>query len=207
MTLIDLTAAPDAPAPTSGPVHRAILVVDIEGSTRRTDPVKGALRQILYEILDQSLRASGFAAHHLDELVDRGDGVRALFRPSPKTPKALLLTLLLPWLTHLLREHNVRYPALAMRLRATIHAGEVHHDRHGPYGEAVDLACRLLDTPELRHALRINQNPTALAVSEDIYRTVVRHRYTGIDATAYHPVIHVDLAGQIHRGWLHTWPL
>ena len=33
-----------------GPVHRSIVAVDVEGSTKRTNPAKGELRRILYEL-------------------------------------------------------------------------------------------------------------------------------------------------------------
>ena len=39
-----------------GPVHRLIFAVDIEGSTERTNPAKGELRRILYDLLDAGAR-------------------------------------------------------------------------------------------------------------------------------------------------------
>ena len=49
-----------------GPVHRLIVVVDIEGSTIRTNPVKGQLRRDLYELLERALQDAGITARHLE---------------------------------------------------------------------------------------------------------------------------------------------
>ncbi|HUK68416.1 MAG TPA: hypothetical protein VLW50_06645 [Streptosporangiaceae bacterium] len=66
-------------------------------------------------------------------------------------PKTLLLHPLLPVLTHLLIDYIASLPAAhrngcRLRLRAVIHCGEVHRDGNGPFGETLDVACRLLDS-------------------------------------------------------------
>src|SRR4030081_3765709 len=146
---------PDA-RPPAGPVHRLIVAVDLEGSTKRTNPVKGELRRILYAVVDRALRAAGIAAGHLEHLTDRGDGVLILIRPHDDVPKTVLLGRLIPALTALLTEHNtaVTEPALQLRLRAVVHAGEVHDDGRGFYGEDLDVAFRLMDSPAVKKALK-----------------------------------------------------
>ena len=116
-----------------GPVHRSIVAVDVEGSTKRTNPAKGKLRRILYDLLERALRTAGIGPRHLEELADRGDGVLILIRPYDDVPKTVLLGRLIPALTTLLAEHNaaVAEPELRMRLRAVVHAGEVHDDGMG----------------------------------------------------------------------------
>ena len=37
--------------PPAAPMYRSIVAVDLEGSTKRTNPVKGELRRILYDRL------------------------------------------------------------------------------------------------------------------------------------------------------------
>ena len=72
-----------------------------------------------------------------------------LIKPHDDVPKTLLLGQLVPILTALLAEHNaaVARPELRMRLRAVVHAGEVHDDDKGFYGEDLDAAFRLLEAP------------------------------------------------------------
>ncbi len=130
-----------------GPVHRLIFAVDIEGSTERTNPAKGELRRILYDVLDRALEAAGIGARHLEPFTDRGDSVLILIKPHDDVPKTLLLGQLVPILTALLAEHNAAAvrPELRMRLRAVVHAGEIHEDDKGFYGDDLDAAFRLLE--------------------------------------------------------------
>ena len=163
--------------PFSGPVHRSIVAVDIEGTTKRTSPVKGELRRVLYELLERALKVAGIGPRHLDGPTDRGDGVLVLIRPHDDVPKTVLLGRMIPALTALLAEYNAfaTRPELRLRLRAVVHAGEVHEDQHGFYGEDVDVAFRLLDSPTVKKALRdAPASPLMLVVSEEIYSGIVR---------------------------------
>jgi hypothetical protein len=187
----------------AGPVHRSIVAVDVEGSTKRTNPQRGELRRILYALLDQALDEAGINPRHLEPLVDRGDGVLILIRPDDDVPKTVLIGVLIPELAALLDEHNAKVddPALRLRLRAVIHAGEIHDDGRGFYGEDLDLAFRLLDAPKVKRALRDNPAvPVVLVVSEEIFGGIVRHRY--VDGGPYEPLIRVRMAGRHHRGWV-----
>jgi hypothetical protein len=191
---------------TGRPVHRVLLVVDVENSTFRRDPVKAQLRQVLYRILDEALHTSGISPPYCDSLVDRGDGALVLIRPADHIPKSNLFTNLIPTLDHLVDKHNDDCPRLALRLRIAVHAGEIHHDEQGPFGEAIDLTCRLLDSPELKAALKQTSSSTVLAVSEHLYDVIIKHEYDGIDAARYSPHLRVDIAGASRQGWLCTEP-
>lgn len=186
------------------PCHRSILAVDIESSTARTNPTRAQLRDDMYELFEEALQAGGIAERHRDALIDRGDGVLALVRPVDQAPKTLLLNPVIPTLSRLLTDHNIHHPDQQLRLRAVVHAGEVHYDRRGCFGEALDIAFRLLDAAEVKRKLRQTAAPLVLVVSDDIYRSVIRHRYHGIEDNAFEPLVHVWLAGQRHRGWIHV---
>ena len=150
----------------SGPVHRSIIAVDLEGSTRRTNPVKGELRRVIYELLAHALESVAITGNRLERLVDRGDGVLMLIRPHDDVPKTILLDRLIPLLASLLAEYNARaaQPALRIRLRAVVHAGEVHDDGRGFYGEAIDVAIRLLDSPTVKKTLKLTAGPVPVPV-------------------------------------------
>jgi hypothetical protein len=192
---------------TGRPVHRVLLVVDIENSTSRRDPVKARLRQVLYRILDEALHTSGIPPLYRDPLVDRGDGALVLIRPADHLPKSSLFINLIPTLEYLVDKHNEDCPRLSLRLRIAVHAGEIHHDEQGPFGEAIDLTCRLLDSPELKAALKLTSSSTVLAVSEHLYDVIIKHEYDGIDTARYSSHLRVDLAGASWQGWLRTDPL
>src|SRR5947207_8988351 len=173
------------------PRHRAIVAVDIEGSTTRTNTARAQLRSVLFEFLEAAFLAGGLSRKARDAFVDRGDGALCLVRPVDQAPKTVLLTSVIPALAVLLTRYADEQPDLAFRLRVAVHAGEIHYDSHGPYGEDVDIACRLVDAPELKRRLRETSEPLALVVSQEIHRSVVRHGYDGIDHSAFTQVVHI----------------
>jgi len=59
-----------------GPVYRSIIALDLEESTMRTNPVKGELRRVMYDLLLHSLEAVAITGNRLEPLTDRGDGVQ-----------------------------------------------------------------------------------------------------------------------------------
>lgn len=186
----------------AGPVYRSIIALDLEGSTKRTNPVKGELRRVMYDLLGQSFEAAAITGNHLEQLTDRGDGVLLLVRPSDDVPKTVLLGRLIPLLAALLAEYNAQaaQPALRMRLRVVMHAGEVHVDRRGCYGEAIDKAIRLLDAPRVKEALKHASAPLVLVISDEIHSGIVCQGY--VDPGTYFPVW-ARVANRRHRGWVH----
>lgn len=193
------------------PVHRSILVIDLEKSTgmHRTNPIKGELRREIYRMLNVALDRTGVKPEFLDRFEDRGDGVLVLIHPVDEVPKTHLLSRFVPEIAGLLVDHNRSLPpteraSRGMRLRMVVHAGEVHDDGNGYYGEALDVACRLLDAPKLKRSLRETAGPFVLAVSEEIYWGVVRHEYDGISAASYRPGLRVHVAGRRRQGWIHA---
>lgn len=199
-----LKTVPSTGQPVAGPVLRSILVVDAEGSTRRTNPMRGELRRIMYALLDRALRATGIDHEHLEKPTDRGDGVMLLFRPDDDVPKTLLLGELIPKLAALLVEHNaaVTRPGLELRLRVAFHAGEVHGDGWGFYGEDIDVACRLLDSPSVKKSLQEAATaPLVLVISEEIHSAIVRHEYVDIGPQVSSVRVRV---GRLRRGLVHV---
>lgn len=189
------------------PVYRSILAVDIEGSTRRTNPVKEELRDEVYRLVVDALCVSGIDSRHYDPFTDRGDGLLVLLHPADELPKPLLLSRLIPALAGLLAAYNSRIsPAdqpRILRLRAVIHAGEVHRDGNGPFGEDLDVAFRLLDAPRFKAHLKSATVPLALVASDYIYQSIIRHGYDGIAGQEYLQLVTVNVADQRRKGWVH----
>jgi hypothetical protein len=84
-----------------------------------------------------------------------------------------------------------------------VHAGEVHSDANGCFGEALDIAFRLLDAANVKKALQAGAGPLVLVISNDIYRAIVRHGYEGIDQGAFQPLVRVHVAGNRYPGWIY----
>jgi hypothetical protein len=188
------------------PLYRNILAVDVEGSARSTNPIKGELRRQLYELVTAALRAEGID-RYCDRFVDRGDGLLVLVQPVDEVPKAHLLNRLMPALASLVFAYNSSIsPAeqqRILRLRAVLHAGEVHVDSNGFFGEDLDVAFRLLDAPRFKSYFRSIRQPLALVVSAEIYQSLVRHGYAGIDDREFYPLVTVNVGGQRRKGWVH----
>ena len=190
------------------PHHRAIIALDIEHSTSRPDPVKAELRNKTYEMFDAALCSAGIHKRYRDRFIDRGDGVLALIHPVDQAPKVLLLNRAIPAFHRLLTDHNASLPGPSgtqrqLRVRVVMHAGEVHYDANGCFGEALDVAFRLLDATRVKRTLREAAGPLILVVSGNIYSSVVRHGYIGIDQHAFHPLVRVQIGGNRHLGWIH----
>jgi len=139
--------------------------------------------------------------------LDRGDGLLVLLRPADDFPKPLLLSRLMPALASLLVARNsgitsAEKPRI-MRLRTVVHAGEVHCDSKGPFGEDLDVAFRLLDAPRLKAYLKTATGPLALVASDTIYQSIIRHGYDGIDSEEFAPLVNVTVGFQRRKGWVH----
>ena len=191
----------------SFPVTRSILAVDIEGSSQRTNPVKGELRDEIYRIVDNAFEMVGIDDQQYDPIIDRGDGLLALLRPTDDFPKPFLLSRLMPALARLLVARNsgispAEKPRI-MRLRAVVHAGDVHYDGNGPYGEDLDVAFRLLDAPRFKAHLKTAPDPLAVVVSDTIYQSIIRHGYDGIDDREFAPLVNVNVGFRRRKGWVH----
>ena len=197
----------DAPVTTGLPHHRAIVALDIERSTARTNLVKAEFRRTIYEMFDAALRSAGIQPRHRDRFIDRGDGILALIHPVNQAPKAILLNRAIPVLNRLLTDRNASLapasrPQRLLRVRVVVHAGEIHYDANGCFGEALDVAFRLLDDSPVKKALEMAADPLIVVISGDIYRSVVWHGCDGIDQSAYQPLVRVQVAGNSYPGWI-----
>ncbi|HEX6469256.1 MAG TPA: tetratricopeptide repeat protein [Streptosporangiaceae bacterium] len=180
--------------------HRTILLVDVEGfgDPRRTTVHQLAIRDGLYRVLRQAMRAAGVP---LDECrhEDRGDGVFVL--APARMPKAPFVEALPSALVAALREHNVGKPAeQRIRLRMALHAGEVVFDGNGAIAPSVNLGFRLLDAPPLKTALAESPGVLALITSGWFFDDVVRNSDSAHPAT-FRPV-RVSVKETSTVGWI-----
>jgi hypothetical protein len=56
-----------------------------------------------------------------------------------------------------------------LRVRIVVHTGAIHDDDNGCFGEALDTAFRLLDTPRAKMALKVAQGPLVAVISADVW--------------------------------------
>ena len=183
------------------PVDRLHLAVDMPDSTSMPNAAKGRRRTAMYSCCIQALAAAGITDRRHDPFLDRGDGFAALIQPSDSVPRTALLDTVVPRLVDLLVKYNDEHPTEQLRLRAAINTGPVHNDGDGWYGESLDLTFRLLDASQLKKRARETKSPLVLVVSDEIYSSVVRQGYDGIDPRMFRADVRVQIAGQRYRGW------
>jgi hypothetical protein len=170
----------------------------------RNNRAKARMRDDLYALVTEVFVRNEITTADRDPFIDRGDGLVTLLRPADQVPKTLLLRSVVPMLGGLVADHNARCADDSLRLRTVLHAGEVHYDTRGPFGETLDIAFRLLDSPATKLALRRTTAPLVLAVSDDIFRSVVRHQYDGIDPLAFTSFMSRRNSTTVDSGWLHV---
>ena len=190
------------------PVHRTILVVDVQGfgDRRRTNPHQLAVRDGLYQALKQAFRAAAIPWEGCQP-EDRGDGV--LFLAPADVPKSGFAEVLPEALAEALRAHHDGHRAEEQfRLRMALHAGEVSYDDHGVTGTAINLAFRLVDAGPLKDALAGSPGVLALIASPWFYHEVIRNSPDARPET-YRPV-QVAVKETTEVGWIclpdHPYP-
>ena len=143
-------------------VHRTIVVFDVErfGDHRRTNSHQRAVREGLYRSVGKAFIQSRLPWRREDR-EDRGDGIFVLV--PPEFPKSLLVESLPSTLVTELSAHNRTHgDEERIRLRMSLHAGEVVYDENGRTGKAVNWAFRLIDAEPLKTELA--KSPGVLAI-------------------------------------------
>ena len=186
------------------PRHRVIVALDIERSTSRPDPVKAELRTMLYELFDAALRTAGISARRRDPFADRGDGLLALIDPADHEP---VLTNVIPLLSQLLASYNagLSHPGdqdRSLRVRIAVHAGNIHDDDNGCFGEALDTAFRLLDDPRVKMTLRTAQGPLVAVISADAWQSAAQDNSATATLAASRQPVSTYVADHEHHAWI-----
>src|SRR5947207_14315240 len=119
-------------------LHRTIVVVDIVGfgSRRRTDPDKVTMRDGLYSALERAFDRVGAPWAKCDD-ESTGDGAMVLVPAD--VPKSVFVDRFPHELVSALHDHNSgRAVEEQLRLRLSLHAGEVVYGGHGVAGAPID---------------------------------------------------------------------
>lgn len=166
------------------PHHRSILVIDVSGFGRLGNRAQLDLRAALGAAVRAAFKAAGVAWFRLS-VEDRGDGMIVLV--PARVSKLDLLDPVLPSLAAAIRAHNASTGTAArIRLRVSLHAGEVLRDASGWVGTDVNFACRLVNGEPVYQLLRADADAdVALIVSDLIYQGVVRHGYREVDPAGF----------------------
>ncbi len=189
------------PAARRGPLYRSMMVLDVAGFGRLTNLAQLAVRTALNAALRGAFRGTGVRWSAL-AVEDRGDG--AIVLAPPTMSKVELLDPVIPNLAARIGEYNAAGPGPRIRVRVSVHAGEVHRDATGWAGTDLNVACRLVGNAAVsRYLLRRPAADVLVVVSDAVYHAVVREAYRRIDPATYEPV-HIAIKELNTRAWVHV---
>lgn len=157
--------------------HHAIVGVDLESYSKRTDREQVAAQNALEKMLERGL-GEAYPQRIDYATVDTGDG--AFLCLPDHYEKTRLITTFVPAVTQFLLKYNDdKSDDAKMRVRMVLHAGNVsiHGNTGQPKfaGKALNHTARLLNAAFLRRALKnaSARHPLVFAVSEPFYEDVV----------------------------------
>ncbi|MFF3708899.1 hypothetical protein [Streptomyces phaeochromogenes] len=175
-----------------------MLGIDIRDSTdpKRDDSLLPELRSAWQRMLRDALARHGVGPKDYAQR-SRGDGGRYDFAPgvSP-VPVIEAVTVSIP---SLLRAHNKRVSSgLRLELRFVVHGGYLVPTPDGADADGADVTLlhRMLDCGRLRTALGKSAAPWVLAVSEPVWRGVVRHGHGELEPENYAPLTLTHKSGE-----------
>ncbi|MEU8519404.1 hypothetical protein [Streptomyces sp. NBC_01216] len=165
--------------------YELVISVDARRSGAYDDVDRPRMRERIYRILEAAFTQAKVVrdAVHME---DRGDGV--LLSVAGRVAVTRLLGLWMVEVHENLRNEN-RTLRVPLGLRVGMHVGPVRHDERGISGRAVDLACRLADSPVGRRLLDAEEADLVLVASESLYEDVVRGGGKFIEPARYSPAL------------------
>ncbi|MYW90690.1 hypothetical protein G3I59_08710 [Amycolatopsis rubida] len=183
---------------------RAVIVVDIVGSSRASDDLLDPMKSEMESLLAQALATAGLSWDEAGHPRETGDGAMLAF---PDHEAGRLVEVVFH-LDHLLRSRN-RYHRFPMRARVAVHLGPMADDRR--YHRTYITLTRLLNSAAFVEVVRhwCHADPAgerfgaALVMSEAIWRAVVEPFTVGLVPPARCAPIHVSTADFTGDAWIH----
>lgn len=169
------------------PDRRVLVAVDMESYSRRDNVLQYRAQLTFQEVMAAACSEVGFDRASW-QIQQGGDGELAIL-PQGTSERAVLARLT-PVLDRLLRETNRGLSDEArIRLRVAVHEGPVHLDgANGFPSDAVVTVCRLVDSPQLKTALRqFPDAAVALIVSDRLYQDIIQ-QYQDLRLDHFRPV-------------------
>lgn len=178
--------------------YELVISVDARRSGEYDDVDKPRMRARIYRVLEAAFTHAKVArdAVHME---DRGDGV--LLSVAGRIAVTRLLGLWMVEVHESLRDEN-RALRVPLGLRVGMHVGPVRHDGRGISGRAVDLACRLADSPVARQLLDAERADLVLVVSDSLYGDVVSSGGKFIEPARYSSA-RLELKEGAVTAWFH----
>jgi hypothetical protein len=180
----------------------SILVIDAEGFYPRDRPTQDWLQRETFEVVRSAAHSVGTL--DWDGWLTTNPSWGTLMLIPPSVPPDRLVGSFVDALDeHLARRASWVIAENKVRLRVALHQGPVELDEHFWQGEAVLLACRLVNARPLHDALKAARDAhAALIVSDEIYQSAIRHQH-GAKKTRKYVAVLIDANRPPHtKGWI-----
>ncbi|SRR5579871_1810858 len=166
---------------------RALLVAcDVMGFGAGDDPLQEATRSGLLNVLDEAALAARLVRSQWQRN-DTGDGELALLPATESEPR--VVEDFIRELGAALGRHNRHLRDSAwLRLRVAIHHGVAYPSDSGYAGQGIVEVSRLLDSAEVRAALRESGADLALIVSDRVFTDTVAQGHTALQPESFRKV-------------------
>lgn len=170
-----------------GFARRPILCVDAEGYGSGSSQRQHWIQDTVPRVLSQAAEEVGFDR---STWMTQAGGDSELAVLSAQESEPLLVDDFMTHLNAALREANDgRERDARLRLRAVVHHGTAVRARSGFSGPGPVTASRILDCEPLKRALRLSPaSCLVLAVSREVFQTVVASEFTTLRAEAFREV-------------------
>lgn len=176
-------------------VYGLVVAVDVEGFSRMGILDQTAVMFRLKEVLDRAAERAGLVrAEWLRQ--PRGDGELAVL-PADSDVSRVVADF-----AHEVVEELRRGSRPRLRLRISMHHGALTAGVFGPIGDALIVACRLLDAESARETLaRHTGEDVVVVVSQRLFEDVVATRFRGLRPDRFRPVTE-HVKGRTYRGYI-----
>lgn len=174
--------------PAGTPEHASLFFLDARLYSRRSMLGQVDWRVALREIVAAAVARLGLPAESIRLLQDQGDGFLGIVAGTE--PKPYLASDFVRELQIAQRAYNDgREPGGRLRLRMSLHHGDVVVDGTGAAGDAVVVAARLIDAPQVRGVLeRYPDADLVLALSPEYFRSTAAQRMRDLDPEAFREI-------------------
>jgi tetratricopeptide (TPR) repeat protein len=178
-----------------------LVTVDVVGFSHRdrSESIQVLIRATLYGMLERAFQDCDIAWDGC-YVEDRGDGA-IIVVPAPVPLPALVHSVVENLRAELRRYNQVAADKAVIRLRVSVHLGEVGVDDHGLVGIAVIHVFRLLDAKIFKDMLARSGAELAVIVSERVHTDAISNGRHPIDPADYFRVV-VQVKETVAPAWI-----
>lgn len=166
--------------------RRLLMKWDVAEYSSRDEPQQARLQDDAVAMVDWSAKRAGLRTESW-ERQQQGDGELVLLGRDDSEPR--LLDEFVSALDWTLREHNrVLLPTQRLQVRVAAHHGVAIEARAGFAGIGVIVVSRLIDSVDLKAALKLTESEVGLIVSDVVFNDTIAQRHTRWDPAEFREV-------------------